>query len=188
LGINTYLTLLGNFTYLDRSSSSLVAGQLWGLLDSRSAYTHSLVAEFIFALHRLAPDACSQVIVEAILHPHQHAQQMLQHKQQILCLLLHQQYNHHHVISGSRPVSFEAPPQLHLPNQPPQHRPHHSSTDSSSRPLLTISLPEADNVTVDEVDGYKRFSALWHMLGELYPQEQLLTNALLLMMDALDDR
>lgn len=40
---------------------------------------------------------------------------------------------------------------------------------------------------IDHVEGYRRFSTLWRLLGELCPGERVFTKGMMLMLDALDD-
>ncbi len=67
IGIQTWLALLKNFSFLPRTQCPLMAAKLWELLHLRYAHTHFRVASFLYALQKLAN--CEHVIAEAVLHP-----------------------------------------------------------------------------------------------------------------------
>jgi hypothetical protein len=67
IGIQTWLALLKNFSFLPRTQCPLMAAKLWELLHLRYAHTHFRVASFLYALQKLSN--CEHVIAEAVLHP-----------------------------------------------------------------------------------------------------------------------
>ena len=73
---------------------------------------------------------------------------------------------------------------------------HHRSVTTGVReempPAVSASVTHLDPSLspVDEAEGYRRFSSLWFMLGDIFPGSDtaLFSSALLLMLDALEDR